>query len=175
MIFLCSPYKKQNVLVLAFNLCDRPTDRRRSDSDLLGSWHLDLEAEVDVLYGLVHRARAQYIDIYHVSISISIISLIIIIIVSSSSSSARTLNRALAQVLLSNIPARLEQEPAPARPARAEAARDARELGTGDVVEHDDVCACGERLVCFGLRADLDVEQEGEAAGGAGALDGGGY
>ena len=108
-----------------------------------------------------------------VSITISIS--IIIIIIRSSSARARTLNRALAQVLLSNIPARLKQEPAPARPARAEAARDARELGAGDVVEHDDVCACGERLVCFGLRADLDVEQEGEAAGGAGALDGGGY
>ena len=108
-----------------------------------------------------------------VSITISIT--IITIIIRSSSARTRTLNRALAQVLLSDIPARLEQEPAPARPARAEAARDACELGAGDIVEHDDVRACGERLVCFGLRADLDVEQEGEAAGGAGTLDGGGY
>ena len=154
----------------------RPTDGPRAQiASGVGIWILRLKSMccTDWCTALVLRISISNKPNTLVSITISIT--IITIIIRSSSARTRTLNRALAQILLSNIPARLEQEPAPARPARAEAARDARELGTGDVVEHDDVCACGERLVCFGLRADLDVEQEGEAAGGAGTLDGGGY
>ena len=82
-----------------------------------------------------------------------------------------TVDGALMQVCLGDVPAALEQELALPIPLLPESPRNADQFCTFDVVEHDDVRARVDRFVRFFLRADLDFEQKAESADFARLLD----
>jgi len=99
--------------------------------------HLNLETKIDVLYGLMHGACAQNVDIVY---------------------------RALLEVGLCDISTGLQQELPLSCPLLAQTLRYANKLGAFDIVEHDDVGPSVNCLVRFGLGANFDVEEKTEAS-----------
>ena len=75
-----------------------------------------------------------------------------------------TVDGALMQVGLGDVPAALEQELALPIPLLPESPRNADQFCTFDVVEHDDVRARVDRFVRFFLGADLDLQEKAESA-----------
>ena len=85
----------------------------------------------------------------------------------------RTIDRSLLQIILRDIPAALKEEFPLSLPFLLQLPSDRGQLLSLDIVQHDDVRARIDGLVCLRLRADLHLEKQAKAADLASGLDGG--
>jgi len=114
--------------------------------------YLDLQAEVDVGHGLMHRARAQNIDFCaHKMIHVFL----------PQRGGPPTSDGALAQIILRDASTRLEKEllPLPCPPL-TQTPRDGSQLVAVDVVEHDDVGTGRDGLIRLVFISDFDIQEK---------------
>jgi hypothetical protein len=123
--------------------------------------NLDLQAEIYVLNGLMNNTCAEDVDIYHDMVNKR----------PPRSKHLLTIDCTLLEVSLGDVTARLEEELAFPSPLILELSSDTHEMFPFHIVQHNDVSARFDRLICLSFRTHFHIKQQAKAAHCAGLLD----